>query len=288
MGSIFFQKGDKEKGISFFEKVDSIYDRKSVLYPELPVVYDKLATYYAELGDQEQQLAYMQKLLLVVKLINIKRVYIKDKIAEEYEIPKLLEEKDALIEGLEAKHQASQEKVWLIGGVLLFCLGLLGYYIKRQQTYRKRFELLTAKNTQVEREEPVQVKSEKEEEGIDISEEIVADILVQLQQFEAEKKYLSPDIKLTQLAKDCNTNSTYLSKVINYKKGKNFSSYLNELRVSYAFKELRDNPTFRKYTIKAVAFDCGFKSAESFSKAFYKTYGIYPSYYSKQLMQQDQ
>lgn len=120
---------------------------------------------------------------------------------------------------------------------------------------------------------------------LEIADDIVAEILENLETFEAEKGFLSPKIKLTQLAKDCNTNSTYLSKVINYKKDKNFSSYINELRVAFAFDELRDNATFRKYTIKAVAQECGFKSAESFSKAFYKMYGIYPSFYSKQLDQ---
>ena len=35
--------------------------------------------------------------------------------------------------------------------------------------------------------------------------------------------------------------------------------------------------------IKATAKESGFKSAESFSKSFYKVYGIYPSFYLKQL-----
>ena len=284
MGSIYFQQGNQEKGAFYFKKVDSIYGKKSVLYPELPIVYDKLAAYYETSGNKEMQLNYMQKLVLVVKLIDVKRVYIKDKISEEYEIPKLLEEKDLLIEGLEAKNLASQKIVWIIGGILLLSLLVLIYYIRRQRTFQKRFEMLTA-----QKDVAVIAKDElknKEQTSIDIAEDIVAEILENLNAFEAQKGFLSPKIKLTQLAKECNSNSTYLSKVINHTKGKNFSSYINELRVAFAFEELRDNPTFRKYTIKAVALECGFKSAESFSKAFYKMYGIYPSYYSKQLEQQ--
>ena len=283
MGSIYFQQGNKEEGVAYFRKVDSIYERKSVLYPELPVVYDKLATYHQELGDQETQLDYMQKLVLVVKLINTKRVYIKDKISEEYEIPKLLEEKDALIEGLEEKHQSSQKKVWIIGAILLLSLFGLVYFVRRQKIFQKRFEMLMEQKTeQATSKNPSDTNTQA---PLEIADDIVAEILENLETFEAEKGFLSPKIKLTQLAKDCNTNSTYLSKVINYKKDKNFSSYINELRVAFAFDELRDNATFRKYTIKAVAQECGFKSAESFSKAFYKMYGIYPSFYSKQLDQ---
>ena len=39
----------------------------------------------------------------------------------------------------------------------------------------------------------------------------------------------------------------------------------------------------RKYTIKALSKEFGFSSAESFSRAFYKKFGIYPSYYITEL-----
>ena len=122
-------------------------------------------------------------------------------------------------------------------------------------------------------------------EEIGISPEIIESIMTRLKVFESEKKYLSQRISLNEMAKDFETNSTYLSKIINLKKGKNFSQYINDLRIDYAVEELKENTTFRKYTIKAIANECGFKSAESFSKSFYKKHGIYPSYYLKQLQQ---
>jgi AraC-like DNA-binding protein len=283
MGSIYFQQGNEDKGAVYYKKVDSIYETKSVLYPELPVVYDKLANYYKDKGDQELQLEFMQKLVLVVKLIDVKRVFIKDKISEEYEIPKLLEEKDTLISNLKDKNAVSTKVIWAVGAGLLLSLLVAFYYAKRQQTFKKRFQKLMEQNEAALKGE-VKIPDEVEA-SLDISEDIVTEILDNLIRFETNKKFLSQDVKLTQLAKSCNTNSTYLSKVINFKKNKNFSTYINELRVTYAFKELRDNSTFRKYTIKAIAEECGFKSAESFSKAFYKEYGIYPSYYIKQLQQ---
>ena len=101
--------------------------------------------------------------------------------------------------------------------------------------------------------------------------------------FEAENKFLSNEVSLNEMAKNFSTNSTYLSKVINLKKDKNFSQYINDLRIDYSIQLLETNPKFRKYTIKAIASECGFKSAESFSKGFYKKHGIYPSYFLKQL-----
>ncbi len=85
------------------------------------------------------------------------------------------------------------------------------------------------------------------------------------------------------MAASFNTNYKYLSKVINLYKEKRFPNYINDLRVVYAFTELKTNKKFRKYTIKAIAKECGFKSAESFSKCFYNKYRIYPSFYLKQL-----
>jgi AraC-like DNA-binding protein len=55
------------------------------------------------------------------------------------------------------------------------------------------------------------------------------------------------------------------------------------LRVKYAFERLKDDSIFRKYTIKAIAQESGFKGAESFSKEFFKKYGVNPSYFIKEL-----
>ena len=67
------------------------------------------------------------------------------------------------------------------------------------------------------------------------------------------------------------------------KMGKNFSQYINDLRIDYAMNHLLQDAKMRKYTIKAIAEECGYRNSESFSKAFFKRNGIYPSYYIKQL-----
>lgn len=287
MGIIYMAENNTALGIDYFKKVDSIYAAKKVLYPELPEVYDKLVGYYKANGDQQTQLLYMQKLVDVVKQIDAKRVNVKSKIAEEYEIPLLLEEKNELITQLERTNAASRKTVWGIAVVLVISLLVLLYYIRRQRLFKKRFQKLMEQQEEavMKLEAPITNEVETTSQVLDISEEIVADIMKQLEVFERENQFLSSKVKLTGLAKACNTNSTYLSKVINLKKGKNFSTYINELRVQYSFNELKTNSVFRKYTIKAIAAECGFKSAESFSKAFYKKNGIYPSYYIKQLEQ---
>ncbi len=281
MGSIYNTKGELETGMSFFRKIDSLYDERGILYPELPEVYDKLISYHKEQGQDDLQLSYLYKLVVVLRLIENKKRNINEKTVNDFEIPNLVEEKEQLISELEKKNERSTNNlIWALG-FLAVSFGLLFYYFRRQKQYKRRFENLISNKIP----EPEEETNGLEDSGI--SEEIIASILGRLKKFETKKEYLSQQISLNEMAKQFETNSTYLSKVINLKKGKNFSQYINDLRIDYAVEELKDNSTFRKYTIKAIANECGFKSAESFSKSFYKKHGIYPSYYLKQLQQQN-
>ena len=119
--------------------------------------------------------------------------------------------------------------------------------------------------------------------GVEISQEIINGILLGLQQFENQQKYLSLNLSLNSLAKELETNSNYLSKVINHYKKLSFSNYLNLLRVNYFIDLAKREPNIRKFTIKAIANEVGFSNSESFSKAFYKHKGIKPSYFLKEL-----
>jgi AraC-like DNA-binding protein len=67
----------------------------------------------------------------------------------------------------------------------------------------------------------------------------------------------------------------------------NFANYMNEIRIDYAIVQLKENKLFRSYTIKAIAIESGFNNAQSFSIAFHKKTGIHPSYFLKQLENQE-
>ncbi len=280
-GSIYNETGRVEEGMEYFRKIDSLYEERNILYPELPQVYDKLINYYKEQQADEEQLRYLRKLVLVLRLIEDKKRNINEKTVNDYKIPRLVEEKELLIADLEEKNKNSTTILWLAFGLLALSLGVIAYYFRRQRLYKKRFENLMA--SAYNDEEPV--TEDLQDTGI--SPEIIENVLERLKSFEQNRDYLSQEISMNEMAKSFETNSTYLSKIINIKKGKNFSQYINDLRIDFAVEELKNNSTFRKYTIKAIANECGFKSAESFSKSFYKKYGIYPSYYLKQLQQTD-
>jgi AraC-like DNA-binding protein len=73
-----------------------------------------------------------------------------------------------------------------------------------------------------------------------------------------------------------NTQPNYLSQILNELEGKNFYDYINTLRTE-EFKRLIAIPDNRKYTLLALAQQCGFNSKSSFNRYFRKVTGQSPS-----------
>ena len=116
-----------------------------------------------------------------------------------------------------------------------------------------------------------------------IPEPLVFKIIEKLKIFESDKGFLEHEITLMSTAKILNTNSTYLSKVINKTRNKNFANYINDLRIEYTINQLKLNPKYRRYSISAIADEVGFNNTKSFSRAFYKKTGKQTSLFIKEL-----
>ncbi len=97
-----------------------------------------------------------------------------------------------------------------------------------------------------------------------------------------EALFKNSELKLTDLAKVLDTHPNYLSQVINEREGKNFYAYLNSLRVE-EFIRLAARPENKRFTILALAFDCGFNSKSTFNKYFRSMTGENPSEYVEKL-----
>lgn len=118
---------------------------------------------------------------------------------------------------------------------------------------------------------------------INISNNIVFNIIEKINFFEQKGMFLKHSITLGTMAKALNTNSTYLSKVINNIKQKSFNNYINELRIDYAIEQLKTNKKYRRYSISAIAEEVGFNNYKSFSRAFVKKTGKQISLFIKEL-----
>ena len=95
-----------------------------------------------------------------------------------------------------------------------------------------------------------------------------------------EQPHLNSDLKLPDLAKMLDISPHNLSQLLNQEVGLSFYDFINEYRIKEAQKRLLD-PTFKDYTILAIALDSGFHSKTSFNRMFKKCTNLTPSEYIK-------
>ena len=103
--------------------------------------------------------------------------------------------------------------------------------------------------------------------------------------FVVEKKYRNPEYSAQKLADELNTNTRYISAVINLRYQDNYSQMVNEFRIKDAMYLLKDKHS-QKMTMEDIALTVGFSNRQSFYAAFYKRTGITPREYRQKNMAQ--
>ena len=95
-----------------------------------------------------------------------------------------------------------------------------------------------------------------------------------------QKKYRDADYSAKDLAKELQTNTRYLSAVVNSRFGMNYSCLLNEYRVKEAQHLLTDK-RYADKNVEEISTMVGFANRQSFYAAFYKNVGETPNGYRK-------
>ncbi|MDC7998266.1 helix-turn-helix domain-containing protein [Gilvibacter sediminis] len=280
LGMNSIKLGNQKMGLDYLLKADSVYMIEPYIVPSQRPFLAELYKIYKSEGNKLLQVEILNKILSVDSLFKESYKNINKSLIDNFETPQLLAEKEKLIAQLEWEQGREKRKQLFTGFLLLLSLGGCAYYFWKQRQYKMRFAAIVKDGLQPQED---QLNKQKRNE---ISAEIVDDILKKLERFEAKGQFTRGDVSLQSVAKRFNTNSSYLSKVVNLKKDKNFSQYISELRISYAVDQLQNNPRFRKYTIKAIAEEVGFGNAQSFSKAFKARTGLHPSYFIRNLNKQ--
>ena len=84
---------------------------------------------------------------------------------------------------------------------------------------------------------------------------------------EQDKLYLDASLNLKRVADMLNTNTKYLSQVVNHLSGRNFQFFVNAYRVEEAKTKLV-NQDYQNLTLYGIALQCGFKNKSTFYKVF--------------------
>lgn len=90
------------------------------------------------------------------------------------------------------------------------------------------------------------------------------------------------DLTEQSLALQLESNSTYISKVVNELYHCNFKTLVNDLRVREACRRINDEEHYGQYSIEGIGTSVGFNSRSAFYTAFKRVTGLTPSEYKRE------
>jgi AraC-like DNA-binding protein len=281
MGRYEEAEGYLMQGLEQAQKIDE--------WQLINIAYSTLYRIFKNQGDYEKALAfYEQHEKLKNKMINRST---ESKIAElqiRYETEKIEHQLAVMEKNQQLKDQQIRKREITIVSIttgLLLILVFSGVLFRQLIVKRRAYNKLMEKNLQLLKCErggsSKKNGNNNKQPSIDpvLQEQILKKLKYQIKQ---KKVFLKSDLTLNALAKKCNTNSSYLSKIIHNKYNTNFSGFINELRIKEAQKLMADE-NYQSYSIEGIASSVGFKTKSVFNTSFKKFTGVTPSYYLEYL-----
>ena len=284
-GQLYLAKQEYKKAKKYLQESLDIYNVKEAEEGFMLDHYKLLARAYKHTGEIEMSNFYLEKYIHTTEEF----IKIQDSVNQSFKLQEVQEFKAELNAIEEEKNQKQTYLNYLLLGasviILLLLLVLLRFY-KNKKKNEARFDALMQKiNSTSKPKEIIDTKDDilEEKSTTEVPPEITQHILEGLKKLEAKEYFLKQECNSYNIARKLNTNTTYLSKVINAHFGKNFNTYINDLRINYAIVRLKNDVIFRSFSIQAIAEEIGYKSADSFTKYFKKDTGLNPSFYIKEI-----
>lgn len=285
LGKVYAGQKKYKAAIIEFEKAFASYDIDETEEGFMDDFYKVLALSYKEEGDIVNANLYFEKYINTIQTKGKIDDTINNSLKNQ-ELTRFRNDLEKLRLEKEKKESTLNYTLLIASIVILILLSYLLKFYKIKKNNEKKFDALIAKiNAAKKPKEIINTKDDllEEQNIMDVSEEIKMQIINGLNKLEIKEYYLKQECTSYTVAKKIGTNTTYLSKIINSHYGKNFNTYINDLRINYAIIRLKDDVFFRSYSIQSIAEELGYKSANSFTKYFKNTTGLNPSFYIKNI-----
>lgn len=265
LGRIYLEKKEMASSLENLRKAEKIVKQSD--YLELKIeVYQTLADYYKVSEDIQKYSAYNDKYIQALELSEKKK---KESITDFVNTTKS-----------KGRDLTQNRNVLLIVSIGL-CLVIVGIFIwhrRSRKLERARFKEVMNRMRQERLEQTILDAPEKKDPNRKImSDAMETKIINDLKEFERGSKFTDKQISLPILAGMFNTNTKYLSHVLNTYLNKDFNSYINELRIKYIIEKIETNEKFKNYKLSVLADECGFSSHSKFSAVFKSVTGFSPS-----------
>lgn len=282
LAKCYKETDENKKALVYFNKIDSVFNAEGYIFPDIINSYKVLIEEVRNKKDVNQTLYYTSQFLKADSVIKQNYDYIIDTTHKEYDVPELMIQKENLIEKI--KTNSLLLNLFFISLILLLLFVFWRYHKMRKKEVLKQKELFDAYLVNNELK-IIQVNNEKIIEKLpvaEIHEDIIESLLIKLDLFEKSKGF-KDDVTLDVLAKKIETNTSYLSMIINKHKNCSFPTYINNLRIDLAIELLQSEKIYRLYSIKGLAYEVGFTSTQTFSRAFLAKTGVNASFFVNEL-----
>jgi AraC-like DNA-binding protein len=264
----YFYQRDYSKAIESALKAQKLLVQMDNIYL-LETTTETLVLSYLALNKEQEY-----------KLLNTKLLTIQNEIEKKEEeaintVYNLINSE--YVKNYTLKKSAFNNKLYLSIGFFILSLFVFGLFVYKKYLYKKRLTEIVSylefpNNTILNKSEAVDAINKKNT----IPAETEQHILNKLKKFETTKKFTNKDISLAVLAGQFDTNTKYLSEIINRHYHINFNTYINTLRINFIVEKLKNEPNFCNYKISYLAEICGFSSHSSFATVFKSIIGISP------------
>lgn len=279
LGKVSEVQRDPDQAIHYYSAIDTIFDKHQFILPEVYRSYNYLIDYYKG-KDVNKQLYYTDQLLKADSLISKDYSYLSAKLHKDYDRKTLIEQKEDLEKASTRKIKYAQ--IIILAGAFVLCFFLIRYI--KDQKIKKQYRLLQERISEGTYDVHDIIQNDAEESNLrktSLTPEMTLEIREKLEKFEKEKQFLKKGLTEKEVAVKLSTNSHYLSVYVNEHKGMNFNKYMAELRINHITHLLNTNNMYLRFTIEALAKECGIASRQNFSNLFFEINGIRPTDYIK-------
>jgi AraC-like DNA-binding protein len=287
VAQVYLAKKDYTLAVDYLKKAETIAEKSDFIALKIKV-YEGFSEYYKATHNYEKSSQYQDKYLDTFSLHE------QNKKAAVEDFVKFLKERN--------KNLNLKRNVFIgvsVGLGLLICSLLIAYKRKKKKDLQRFNEVLNEfKNKFVQQEEQFNLLIQKinnntenkdvKTKELQISKETEIKIIEGLKNFERNLGFLQISFSLSDLASRLNTNTKYLSFVLNKYFYKDFNTYINELRINYIVEKIEKNREYRNYKISYLAEECGFSSHSKFSSVFKTVTGFSPSVFIEYVNKQTQ
>jgi len=267
LAECYFHLGQYAKSKEMFDKISSDDLKQYKLLKNAILIKFYYAQIYSKLGDIEKTLKYTDTFQ-----VQLEDFY-QDMSANTVDVltQNELKEKQRILNNLEEKEKTNNYLTIILSSIFLLSILLVFHARNQRKKFQTKMNDLLLGLEEKNKEDNSSVVTVKEEKA--------KKLLSKLLKIEEQELFLNKNYSLNLLAKKIDSNSSYVSQIINAYWGKSFVEYTNELRINYILQKLKEDTTYQKFTLIAIAESIGYKSLSSFNKHFKNIAGVTPKQY---------